>query len=75
MSVAFPLPSTRSPNADRINEYSSSEVDWAEAASNSGFVATPYSKRAVLSAAATANWLSKTVRIGPKTLVERSDSQ
>lgn len=55
MSVAFPLPSTRSPNTDRISEYSSSEVVCAELASNSGFVAAPYSKRAFLSAAATAN--------------------
>jgi hypothetical protein len=55
MSVTFPLPSTRSPNTDRIRLYSSSDVVWAEAASNSGFVAAPYSKRAFLSAAATAN--------------------
>lgn len=53
--VAFPLPSTRSPNADKIRLYSRSDVVWAELASNSGFVAAPYSKRAVLSAAATAN--------------------
>jgi hypothetical protein len=66
MSVAFPLPSTRSPNADSIRLYSSSDGVWASAALNSGFVAAPNSKRAFLSAAATANWAWENVSTDQK---------
>lgn len=42
ISVALPLPLAGSPNADRINEYSSIDGVAPNVALNSGFVARPY---------------------------------
>lgn len=55
MYVAFPLPSVGSPKADRIKLYSRHDGVEPKVVLNSGFVATPYSTRALRSAAATAN--------------------